>query len=258
MMLEKLPSDILRKIQEYLTDTERLKFPIIDLIWIDILKFPYRYPIQKNDLINFLNWMIRRKKNLYKTVSKIIITNHINFINNPLFIAILEIILLFPNIQNIYLRQFRSNYLIFDSIPISVCQLLKHKFKYLDKIQNLSMNPEFLLHINPKIYINTLSLGFGYSSFYSSNWKKSYSSETSTYALRIFLKRLKESNGYIKNLKINVTFINYQKFNFLFDKNIYKIVENIHFLQESVVRLRTHLFLFYYKIKSFLYVFYSN
>lgn len=228
-MLFELSTEILIKIQEYLTEIELYKLPK-EIMWIENLKFPYRYPILKYDIKSFGKWILSREKILDQSVKKIVITNH-NFLNNSIFIKTLERILSFSKIESISLHQFRSNYLIFDSISVSVCQLFKKKLNSLKKIKYLSIDPEFLIHLNSQIKIDNLSLGFYYSTFNNSFWNKSYLSETSKFALRFFLEKLKKSNGHVKNLNINLCLMDYQKFNFLFDENIYKVIKNINFQQ---------------------------
>jgi hypothetical protein len=224
-----LPSNILRYIQDFQSDNEKLLFPIVEELWIDTLKFPKKYPIQSYDIISFNNWICRRYTSLCQCVTILIIYNHCDFLKNPIFISILQKILFLPKLQYITLGNFRPNYLIFDSIPLSVTLLLKQKFSILQSLKYLKIDVNFLFHINPNIQIDTLHIGFEWSSYYLSDWTKSYTADRSIYPLKIFLEKMKNLNGHIKNLNIYLTTLKYDKFDFLFTSDIYKIINNIHF-----------------------------
>lgn len=227
--MQDLPNDVMRRIQDYLTYKERIKFPIIQQCWIETIEFPLRYPIMSYDIRSFGLWVLRREQVLSQSVKTLIIHNHIEFFKNEIFLYIFEILSSFLHIESIRLDNFRPIYLIFDSISprvfLSLYKILRTKLlKYVD------VDPPFLLHLNPSLHLTSLQLEFTYASYSSSNFP-TYSAKTGTYPLRIFLQRLLYSGGYIRRLQINVVLNDiYKTFDFLFkNPTLYKIIGSIAF-----------------------------
>jgi len=229
--IDNLPVDILQKIQEYLNFKECIRLPSFFGQNIKIIKFPFRSPIQHYDMDNFHKWIIKRKESLSKSVTTLLISNINDYMKNDTFLSILEILFSFPHVQSITLHHFRSDFLIYYGLrSVHLFMLLYQRFFTMsNSLKYVNIDVPFLLHFHPSIQLDCLNLGF-HRNIYTVN-NRTYVYETGTYPLRVLLKRLKESNGFIKKLIINKLEINkiYPLFWFLFNPDLDHNIGSIHF-----------------------------
>lgn len=192
------PSDLYICIQEWLTPTEIMCFPIPTESWIREIKFPLRYPRREGDTISFCHYVTAREHvfvNSLKTVK--LATNESTIMNLmgriiPRCAALGDLSIFYPGS-------------VFDKIPLGVVFALKSMLSCLRRIQRLNINPELLNYLPNDIEIDTLRLSFTRTY----QWTPEFSSErdTPTLFLRDFFHRRQPDVKRIRRLEISVCFV---------------------------------------------------
>ena len=229
-MIQELPTSIVRYIGEYLSYQERLRLPVPCTPWIARIRFPLRFPVQRDDLYHFRTWFFRRKSLLRESLRKVEYASILYYHPREriLFAEIIAEMSSFPHITSLTLKEVRPFYLLFDSVPVGIHMPVRAFLSQCLRMDHLHLDVPLLLHVNPRAVIRTLSIGFTLMG-YMSSWGQSYTAITPVYPLKRLLASMADHGGTIEALYFsvletkNVT----RTFDFLFGFGC--VLDRIHF-----------------------------